>query len=134
MQLSLKEGTWVRIPPTSPKKKNLKTQVLGVPGGIRTPDLKVRSLAFYPTKLQAHYSSIINAKWKKSNIFSKKTCKFRKTVVLYISNRNSGCGSVGRARGLGPWGRTFDPCHPDQFKAILRKLQKTEKGLKSINE
>ena len=26
----------------------------GVPGGIRTPDLKVRSLAFYPAKLQAH--------------------------------------------------------------------------------
>lgn len=27
---------------------------LGVPGGIRTPDLEVRSLAFYPAKLQAH--------------------------------------------------------------------------------
>ena len=25
----------------------------GAPGGIRTPDLKVRSLAFYPAKLQA---------------------------------------------------------------------------------
>ena len=35
--------------------KNLKIQVFyGVPGGIRTPDLKVRSLAFYPAKLQAH--------------------------------------------------------------------------------
>ena len=28
--------------------------VIGAPGGIRTPDLKVRSLAFYPTKLRAH--------------------------------------------------------------------------------
>ena len=26
----------------------------GVPGGIRTPDLQVRSLPFYPAKLQAH--------------------------------------------------------------------------------
>ena len=26
----------------------------GAPGGIRTPDLKVRSLAFYPAKLRAH--------------------------------------------------------------------------------
>ena len=32
---------------------------LGVPGGIRTPDLKVRSLAFYPAKLQAHITTII---------------------------------------------------------------------------
>ena len=32
----------------------LRTRLLvGVPGGIRTPDLKVRSLAFYPAKLQA---------------------------------------------------------------------------------
>ena len=34
---------------------------IGAPGGIRTPDLKVRSLAFYPAKLQAQifYLSII---------------------------------------------------------------------------
>ena len=26
----------------------------GAPGGTRTPDLQVRSLPFYPAKLQAH--------------------------------------------------------------------------------
>ena len=25
----------------------------------------------------------------------------------------SGCGSVGRVRGLGPWGRKFESCLPD---------------------
>ena len=33
---------------------NLLFMISGAPGGIRTPDLKVRSLAFYPAKLQAH--------------------------------------------------------------------------------
>ncbi len=37
-------------------KENQKLQkellIYGAPGGIRTPDLKVRSLAFYPTKLR----------------------------------------------------------------------------------
>ncbi len=32
----------------------------GVPGGIRTPDLQVRSLPFYPTKLQAHVDYLNN--------------------------------------------------------------------------
>ena len=26
----------------------------------------------------------------------------------------SGCGVVGSARGLGPWGREFKSLHPDQ--------------------
>ena len=38
-------------------QKNIKLKKFdvsyGVPGGIRTPGLKVRSLAFYPAKLQA---------------------------------------------------------------------------------
>ena len=35
-------------------KSSTKTR-FGAPGGIRTPDLKVRSLAFYPAKLRAHF-------------------------------------------------------------------------------
>lgn len=31
----------------------------GAPGGIRTPDLKVRSLAFYPTKLRVRVIKIL---------------------------------------------------------------------------
>lgn len=37
------------------KKSTFKVDFFGAPGGIRTPDLKVRSLAFYPAKLRAHY-------------------------------------------------------------------------------
>ncbi len=32
--------------------------LIGAPGGIRTPDLQVRSLTFYPAKLQAHVGLI----------------------------------------------------------------------------
>ena len=35
----------------------------GVPGGIRTPDLQVRSLPFYPTKLQAHVKCVFGMKF-----------------------------------------------------------------------
>ena len=31
----------------------------GAPGGTRTPDLQVRSLPFYPAKLQAHIQCLI---------------------------------------------------------------------------
>ena len=37
------------------KKSTIKVDFFGAPGGIRTPDLEVRSLAFYPAKLRAHY-------------------------------------------------------------------------------
>lgn len=37
------------------KKSTFKVDFFGAPGGIRTPDLEVRSLAFYPAKLRAHY-------------------------------------------------------------------------------
>ena len=36
----------------------------------------------------------------------------------------SRCGAVGSARGLGPWGRRFEPCHLDH-KIILKKLVKS---------
>ena len=32
----------------------------------------------------------------------------------------SRCGAVGSARGLGPWGRRFEPCHLDQRKGLKR--------------
>lgn len=35
------------------------TFLCGAPGGIRTPGLKVRSLALYPAKLQVHAHTII---------------------------------------------------------------------------
>lgn len=34
----------------------------------------------------------------------------------------SGCGSVGRAGGLGPSGRRFESCHSDQRQCRLLKL------------
>ena len=39
---------------------------------------------------------------KNSRENSKKTCKIQKNMLLYISLNISRCGSVGRARGLGP--------------------------------
>ena len=36
----------------------------------------------------------------------------------------SRCGAVGSARGLGPWGRRFEPCHLDH-EIILKKLVKS---------
>ena len=44
----------------------------GAPGGIRTPDLKVRSLAFYPAKLRAHkYVIYYNAIFEIFQVFFK---------------------------------------------------------------
>lgn len=40
----------------------------GAPGGIRTPDLPVRSRTLYPTKLQAHIN-IIHTFTQKIKIF-----------------------------------------------------------------
>ena len=36
-------------------------------------------------------------------------------------NSLSGCGSVGRVRGLGPWGRRFESSHPDHKKEEFAK-------------
>lgn len=35
----------------------------GVPGGIRTPDLQVRSLPFYPAKLRVHVKYAFDMKF-----------------------------------------------------------------------
>ena len=43
---------------------------------------------------------------------AKKCCIFQKNMLRY--SLLSGCGSVGRVRGLGPWGRRFESSHPDQ--------------------
>ena len=48
-----------------------------MPGGIRTPDLKVRSLAFYPAKLRAHTLSIIALFVRFFKCFSKISESFR---------------------------------------------------------
>ncbi len=37
-------------------------------------------------------------------------------------NRSSGCSAVGSASGLGPGGRRFESCHPDE-KNSLKKLR-----------
>ena len=51
-------------------------------------------------------------------------------MLLYIALVKSRCSAVGSARGLGPWGRRFDPCHLDQFKDFLRNSRKFQKSLK----
>ena len=62
-------------------------------------------------------------------------------MLLY--NSLSGCGSAGRVRGLGPWGRRFESSHPDHFLPFfkgtdknLRKFKKHEyrynQGIKLI--
>ena len=43
----------------------------------------------------------------------------KKPVSLHpLSNKRelSGCSAVGSASGLGPEGRTFESCHPDEKK------------------
>lgn len=52
-------------------------------------------------------------------------------MLLYFSIYFSGCGSVGRARGLGPWGRTFDPCHPDHIRPFFKEIHQ---NLKTVNK
>ena len=36
--------------------------------------------------------------------------------MIYCLSKLTRCGSVGRVRGLGPWGRRFESCHLDQIK------------------
>ena len=62
---------------------------VGAPGGIRTPDLPVRSRTLYPTKLLVHtlyyynlYKRVFQVKNKKT---SKSCCKIVKNMILYIS-------------------------------------------------
>jgi hypothetical protein len=38
----------------------------------------------------------------------------RNYYFLYNREVASGCSADGSARGLGPWGRRFKSCHPDQ--------------------
>lgn len=50
--------------------------------------------------------------------------RYRKINTM---SKPSGCGSVGRAGGLGPSGRTFESCHSDQnadLTVILRSNQR----------
>ena len=56
--------------------------LLGVPGGIRTPDLKVRSLAFYPAKLRAHTLFIIALIIRFFKYFLK-ICEILGTVIIF---------------------------------------------------
>ena len=67
--------------------------------------------------------------------FFKISCQIVFFVVYYISIQViSRCSAVGSARGLGPWGRRFDPCRLDHTIAILRELKKIAKVWKSINQ
>ena len=40
----------------------------------------------------------------------------------------SGCGSVGRVRGLGPWGRRFESSHPDQCASVAELADALDLG------
>ena len=74
----------------------------GAPGGIRTPDLPVRSRTLYPAKLRVHIN-IIHTFFSKIKIFQKTSCKFLKFMLYYIGAlKKSRCSAVGSARGLGP--------------------------------
>lgn len=37
----------------------------------------------------------------------------------YNNKCATGCGADGSARGLGPWGRRFDPCHLDHKRLVF---------------
>ena len=66
------------------------------------------------------YIYIIKVLNYKIFIFILTTSLFFDILILYLDNMLSkilsGCGSVGRAGGLGPSGRTFESCHSDQFR------------------
>ena len=42
-------------------------------------------------------------------------------------NQATGCSAVGSVRGLGPWGRGFEPLHPDQQIFIHRRQSQVKK-------
>ena len=59
------------------------------------------------------------------NRFSKKSLILSNNYAIlykYLLKvyQQSGCSAVGSARGLGPWGHRFDPCHPDQNMSETR--------------
>ena len=62
--------------------------VFGAPGGIRTPDLPVRSRTLYPTKLLVHilyyynvYMYVFQVKYKKS--LKKLLQNYKKYDIIY---------------------------------------------------
>ena len=65
----------------------------GVPGGIRTPDLLVRSQSLYPAELQAHVLydlNIISRIFRIVNNNLKKTsyCTVTNTIMLVIISKS----------------------------------------------
>ena len=64
-------------------------------------------------------------------IFWKKLKKLLTNLNNYtIINKSAkiglaGCSAVGSARGLGPWGREFEPLHPDQFGPLAQLVRAT---------
>ena len=73
------------------KKDVDKSLHLGAPGGIRTPDLPVRSRTLYPTKLLVHshiyYKLSINNIQEFFIFFSKNPCIFKKYMLYCISSQ-----------------------------------------------
>ena len=65
---------------------------------------------------------IIHTFFVKIKIFQKTSCKFLKIMLYYIGAKKSRCSAAGSARGLGPWGRRFEPCHLDQLRELLKTL------------
>lgn len=62
------------------EKPSNKIEDFGATGGIRTPDLPVRSRTLYPAKLQLHNTTIIQGKLK---IFNRKSKKILQTEKIY---------------------------------------------------
>ena len=106
------------------KKVSKQKPFFGAPGGIRTPDLPVRSRTLYPTKLLVHINNIYYTLILKNfqveieilKIFQKILQIFLKCAIIYKRLEISRCSAVGSARGLGPLGRRFDPCHLDHIQ------------------
>ena len=66
--------------------------------------------------------------------FFKISCQIVFFVVYYISVQViSRCSAVGSARGLGPWGRRFDPCRLDHISLLWTYLVSLEGLLLIIN-
>ncbi len=43
-------------------------------------------------------------------------------AIYYFNMRNREVAQLGRAHGLGPWGRRFESCLPDHFYGALAQL------------
>lgn len=80
-------------------------QVHGVTVALRSPKPSVRVQIFVHLQIWRVRITVSTSDFHSGN---------RSSILLPATRKTSGCGPVGRASGLGPEGRTFEPCHPDR--------------------